>query len=161
MVSWLIFRLPEGSGGGASAVSRSEEPFTACSHMFHVSLMKPALPRHELSILAVSVLCSINFCALNVFEGCFSVKLFGMDGLRAFSRALDQILEPITSSLTVPWEHKIGLNEQSDILCPKSALRNHLGQSAYSTDEETFAQSFSMGTRPASLCFPVRGGVCC
>lgn len=84
-----------------------------------------------------------KFCALNVFEGCFSVKLFGMDGLRAFSRALDQILEPITSSLTVPWEHKIGLNEQSDILCPKSALLNDLGQPAYSTDEETFAQRAS------------------
>lgn len=63
-----------------------------------------------------------KFCALNVFEGCFSVKLFWIDGLRAFSHALDQILEPITSSLTVPWEHKIGLNEQSDILCPKTAL---------------------------------------
>lgn len=69
------------------------------------------------------------------------VKLFGMDGLRAFSRALDQILEPIIS--TALWEHKIGLNEQSDILCPKSALRNDLGQSVYSTDEETFAQRAS------------------
>lgn len=103
-----------------------------------------------------------KFCALNVFEGCFSVKLFGMDGLRAFSHALDQILEPITSFLTVPWEHKIGLNEQSDILCPKTALQNDLGQTSHFTDEETFCpESFSMGTRPAALCFPVRGGVCC
>lgn len=59
MLSWLIFHLPEGRGW-VSAVSRSKEPFPACSHMFHISLMKPALPRHELSILAVSVLCSIN-----------------------------------------------------------------------------------------------------
>ena len=59
VVSWLIFHLPKGRGW-VSSVSRSKEPFTACSHMFHVSLMKPALPRRELSVLAVSVLCSIN-----------------------------------------------------------------------------------------------------
>lgn len=57
-----------------------------------------------------------------------------------FSCALEKTAQP---SLTTSQEHEIGLSEQSDILCPKTDLRDDLGQPSHFTDGETFAQRAS------------------
>lgn len=81
---WLYISQREGDV--ISAVSRSKAPFTACSHTFRVGWWN--LPSRGISFGSGSLHILFNqVCALNVFKGRFGVKLFWMDGLRAFRYA--------------------------------------------------------------------------